>query len=68
MKFNVGDLINNKWGNVDKLGYIVKVCERSEYLAIVFFQSSDVQHTFSFSGFERYYKVINEPNNQPTII
>ena len=51
MKYQVGDLINNKWGNVDKLGYIVKVCERSEYLAIVFFQSSDVERTFSFSGF-----------------
>jgi hypothetical protein len=58
MKYKVGDLINNKWGNVDKLGYIIKVCERSEYLAIVFFQSSDVQHTFSFYGFERYYKVL----------
>lgn len=68
MKYQVGDLINNKWGNVDKLGYIVKVCEYSEYLAVVFFQSNHVQHTFSFSGFERYYKVISEPINQPTII
>lgn len=58
MKYQVGDLINNKWGNVDKLGYIVKVCERSEYLTIVFFQSSDVERTFSFSGFDLYYKVL----------
>jgi hypothetical protein len=58
MKYQVGDLINSKWGNVDKLGYIVKVCERSEYLAIVFFESSDVERTFSFSGFDLYYKVL----------
>jgi hypothetical protein len=54
----VGDLINSKWGNVDKLGYIIKVRERSEYLAIVFFQSSDVERTFSFSEFNLYYKIL----------
>ena len=58
MKYQVGDLINNKWGNVDKLGYIIHVDNKLRCITMVFFQNSDVQHTFTFSGFERYYKVL----------
>jgi len=68
MKYQVGDLINNRWGNVDKLGYVYDIKKEVECIVIIFFENTNLKHTFSFSGFERYYKVINEPNNQSTII
>jgi hypothetical protein len=56
MKYKVGDLINNKWGNVDKLGYIVKVSKLS--ITIAFFHAPEIEVEHTFSGFERYYKVL----------
>lgn len=58
MKYKVGDLINNKYGNVNELGYITYVNEECECLEIIFFKENDIEYTFTFSVFEGYYKVL----------
>jgi hypothetical protein len=63
MKYQVGDLINNRWGNVDKLGYVYDIKEEVECIVIIFFENTNLKHTFSFHGFEMYHKVINDKQN-----
>jgi len=58
MKYVVGNLVNNKWGNVDKLGYISYVSEKADYLTVVFFQDSQNEYSYAFVYFERYYKIL----------
>jgi hypothetical protein len=56
MKYKVGDLINNKWGNVDKLGYIVDISKLS--ITMVFFNEPEFEVEHTFSTFDLYYKVL----------
>jgi hypothetical protein len=58
MKYKVGDLIDNRWGNVDKLGYIVHVDNKQRFIIMVFFENTNIEVKHTFSGFERYYKVL----------
>jgi len=56
MKYKVGDLINNRWGNVEHFGYITKLCERTVELA--FFDGKT--HVIGYDFFDRYYKVVSD--------
>jgi hypothetical protein len=58
MKYKVGDLIKNKWGNVDRLGYITRVDEKAGYLAVVFFCANHIEETLSYQYVKQYYKVL----------
>ena len=58
MKYVVGNLVNNKYGNIDKLGYISWISEKAGYLTVVFFQDSEKEYSYLFNYFERYYKVL----------
>jgi len=58
MKYKVGDLINSRWGNVDKLGYIIHVDNKLRSITMVFFEDTHIEVKHTFSAFERYYKVL----------
>jgi hypothetical protein len=58
MKYKAGDLINNKWGNVDHLGYITHVDEKEYYLTVVFFCNAHIKKTLTYQYFKQYYKVL----------
>ena len=58
MNYKVGDLIKNKWGNVDRLGYIARVDEKAGYLAVVFFCNTHIEETLTYQYVKQYYKVL----------
>ena len=58
MKYKVGDLVSEKYGNIDKPGYISSINEKNGYLTVVFFDSSNNEFSFHFHYFERYYKIL----------
>jgi hypothetical protein len=58
MKYIVGDLINNKHGNVDNFGYISSLTKIAGKITVVFFDSSNNEFSFNIDYFERYYKIL----------
>ena len=58
MNYKVGDLIKNKWGNVDNLGYITHVDEKSGYLKVVFFCDTHIEQALTYQYVNQYYKVL----------
>ena len=56
MKYKIGDLVKNKYGNVDELGYINSLITGG--ITVVFFDSSNNEFSFHFYYFERYYKIL----------
>jgi hypothetical protein len=56
MKYKIGDLIKNKYGNFDEFGYIISLVTGG--ITVVFFDSSTNETIFDFDYFEKYYKIL----------
>ncbi len=58
MKYKVGDLVTSRWGNIDKLGYIVDINKAAQTITTVFFEDTKFEFKHTFSYFDLYYKVL----------